>query len=97
MDISISINSDEVESRLFEKLTTEPIKGGDKYVHGKLKMWKECIKTNFHGQDVSYNMYCNVTAVSRIDFVYKQRKSIILRYMLKSINTPMQKTNNVTC
>ena len=27
----------EVESQLFEKLATEPIKGGDKYVHGKLK------------------------------------------------------------
>ena len=73
------------------------MKGGDKYVHGKLKMWKECIKTNFDGQDVSCNMYCNVTAVSRIDFVYKQIKIIILRYMLKSINTPMQKTYNVTC
>ena len=24
-------------------------------------------------------------------------KIIILRYMLKSANTPMQKTNNVTC
>ena len=40
----------EVESQLFEKLATEPIKG--KYVHGKLKTWKESIKTNFHGKDV---------------------------------------------
>ena len=31
----------EVESQLFEKLTTEPIKGEDKYTHDKLKMWKE--------------------------------------------------------
>ena len=42
----------EVESQLFEKLATEPIKGEGKYVHGKLKTWKERIKTNFHGQDV---------------------------------------------
>ena len=45
----------EVESQLFEQLTTEPIKG--KYVHGKLKIWKERIKTNFHGQDVPCNIY----------------------------------------
>ena len=31
----------EVESQLFEKLATEPIKGEGKYVYGKLKMWKE--------------------------------------------------------
>ena len=28
----------EVESQLFEKLVTGPIKGEGKYVHGKLKM-----------------------------------------------------------
>ena len=63
----------EVESQLFEKLTTEPIKG--KYVHGKLKMWKERIKTNFHSQSVPYEMYCNATAVLKIDSVYKQGKN----------------------
>ena len=40
----------EVGSQLLEKLTTEPIKG--KYVHRKLKMWKELIKTNLRGNDV---------------------------------------------
>ena len=34
----------EVEPQLFEKLSTESIKGGGKYVHGKLKMLKERIK-----------------------------------------------------
>ena len=77
----------QVESRLFEKLATEPIKG--KSVYGKLKTWKERIKTNFHGQDIPYNMYCNATAVLKTDSVYKQGKDIILRYMLKSANTPM--------
>ena len=43
------------ESQLYEKLATGPIKG--KYAYGKLKKWKECIKTNFHGQDVPYDMY----------------------------------------
>ena len=42
----------EVESQLSEKLATKLIKGEGKYVHGKLKTWKERIKTNFHGQDV---------------------------------------------
>ena len=63
----------EVESQLFEKLATEPIKG--KYVYGKLKTWKERIKTNFHGQNVPYDMYCNATAVLKIDSVYKQGKN----------------------
>ena len=67
--------SNEVESQLFEKMATEPIKKEGKYVHGKLKTWKERIKTNFHGQDVPYDMYCNATAVLKIDSVYKQGKN----------------------
>ena len=68
----------EVESQLFEKLATEPIKG--KYIRGKLKTWKESIKTNFHGQDVPYDMYCNATAaVLKIDSVYKQGKNYHLQ------------------
>ena len=38
-------------------------------------MWKECIKTNFHGQDVSYDMYCNAMTVLKIDSLYKQGKN----------------------
>ena len=87
----------ETESHLFEKLATEPIKGEGKYIHSKLKTWKEHIKTNFYGQDVPYDMYCNAMAVLKIDSVYKQAKIIILSYMLKSVNTLMQKTNNVAC
>ena len=37
----------EVESQLFEKLTSESIKGEGKYMLGKLKTWKEDIKTIF--------------------------------------------------
>ena len=65
----------EVELQLIEKLATEQIKGEGRYVHGKLKMWKEHIKKNFHGQDVPYNMHCNATAVLKIDSVYKQGKN----------------------
>ena len=65
----------EVESQLSEKLATKLIKGEGKYVHGKLKTWKERIKTNFHGQDVPYDMYCNATAVLKIDSIYKQGKN----------------------
>ena len=56
-------------------MATEPIKREGRYVNGKLKMWKECIKTNFHGQDVPYDMYCDATAVLKIDSVYKQGKN----------------------
>ena len=69
----------EVESQLFEKLATEPIKKEGTCVHGKLKTWKEHIKTNFHGQDVPYNMHCNAAAVLRIDSVYKQGKNYHLQ------------------
>ena len=65
----------EVESQLFEKLATDPVKGEGKYIHGKLKMWKKRIKTNFHGQDVPHGMYCNATVVLKIDSVYKQGKN----------------------
>ena len=63
----------EVESQLFEKLPTELIKG--RCVYGKLNTWKERIKTNFYGQDVPYNIYCNTTAVLKIDSIYKQGKN----------------------
>ena len=65
----------EVESQLFEKMAAEPIKREGRYVNGKLKTWKERIKTNFHGQDVPYNMHCNASAVLKIDSVYKQGKN----------------------
>ena len=65
----------EAESQLFEKMATEPIKREGRYVNGKLKTWRECIKTNFHGQDVPYNMHCNATAVLKIDSVYKQGRN----------------------
>ena len=58
-----------------KKMATEPIKREGRYVNGKLKTWKERIKTNFHGQDVPYNMHCNATAVLKINSEYKQGKS----------------------
>ena len=65
----------EVEPQLFEKLAREPIKGEGKYVHGNLKTWKERIKYFFYCQDVPYDIYCNATAVLKIDSVYKQGKN----------------------
>lgn len=59
-------------------LTAEPIKEDGKCMHVKLKTWKERIETNFHGKDVPYNMYCNVTAVH-----LNNEKTTILRYTLK--------------
>ena len=65
----------EIESQLFEKIVTEPIKKESKYVNGTLKMWKEPLKTDFRDQDVPYNMHCNATTVLKIDSVYKQGKN----------------------
>ena len=65
----------EVESQLFEKLATGAIKGEGKYIHGKSKTQKDRINANFHGQDISYDMYCNAMAVLKIDSLYKQSKN----------------------
>ena len=65
----------EVESQLFKNLATEPIKGKENYIFGKLKTWKDCIKTNFHSQEVLYDVYCNARAVIEIDFIYRQGKN----------------------
>ena len=69
----------EVESKLFENVGTGPVKGEDKYIDGNLKMWKERIKTNFHGQDIPYDMYYHPMAVLNIDSVYKQVKNYYLQ------------------
>ena len=38
------------------------------------KHGKNHIKIIFHGQYLPYDMYCNATAVLKIDFRYKQSK-----------------------
>ena len=74
--MGVSIQKDfEVDSHIFEKLATEPIKREGRYVNGKMKTWKERTKTNFLGQDFPYNMHCNAAAVLKIDSVYKQGKN----------------------
>ena len=65
----------EVESQLFEKMPTEPIKKEGRYVNCKLKTLKERKKTDFHGQDVPYSIHCNATAVLQIDSIHKQGKN----------------------
>ena len=52
-------------------MATEPVKREARFVHGKLKMWKERIKINFHGQGIPYDIYFYATAVLKIDSVYK--------------------------
>lgn len=71
------------------------MKGGGKYMHGKLKMLKERIKIN--GQDVSYHIDCIATAVLEVGHYINKLKTIILGYMLKSANTLMQRVINVAC
>ena len=40
-----------------------------------METWTELIETNFYGQDVPYDMYCNATAVLKTDSVYKEGKN----------------------
>ena len=40
-----------------------------------METWKKDIKTNFHGQDVPYDVYCDATTVLKIYTVYKQGKN----------------------
>ena len=88
----------EAESQLFEKIVTEPIKREDRYVNGKLKTWKERIKTNFHDQDVPYNMHCNATAVLKIDSANKQGRNYHPQvYVEECKYTDNQKTSNAAC
>ena len=42
-------------------------------MHGKLKWWKGHINTNFHGQDVPYDMCCNATAVLKVDSIIQTK------------------------
>ena len=63
----------EGKSQLF-KLTKEPVERKGKYMYGKLKTEKECIKKNFQSQDVSY-MFCKATAILKVESVYKQGKN----------------------
>ena len=55
-----------VESQVLEKQATEPTQVKGRYVCGKLKTWKKRIKTNFHSQDVPYDMYCNATGALKM-------------------------------
>ena len=67
-------------------------------MHGKLKTWKERIQTNFHGQDVPYDIYYNATAVLYTSVLYISKvKTTICIYMLKSVNILMPKARNVAC
>ena len=65
----------EFDLQLFEKLKTKPIKGEDKYMHGKLNIWKKRIKTNFYDEEVPYDMNCKATADLEVEHVYKQDKN----------------------
>ena len=57
-------------------------------------MEKRDIKTNFHGQIVPYEVYCNATAVLKIDSVYKQGKNYHSQtYIEECIYTDVEKRN----
>ena len=69
-------------------MTAEPIKRDGRYVHGKLKSRKERTKTNVQVQDVPYDMYCNTTAVLKIDSVYKQGQNYLPQVYVEECKYP---------
>lgn len=44
-------------------------------MYGKIKQEIKHIKTNFHGQDVPYDVYYNIAAILKVNSVYKKRKT----------------------
>ena len=44
-------------------------------MYGKIKQEIKHIKTNFDGQDVPFDVYSNTAAISKVDSVYKKRKT----------------------
>ena len=50
----------------------EPVKEGC-YLHSKVKLWKDKIRTDFHGKDIPYNQYCKATAVLKVAFSLQTR------------------------
>ena len=60
-----------VEEQFFVSFTSEPMKERC-YSNAKLNVFKEKIRTNFHGKDILYNQYCKATAVLKVKLVYKE-------------------------
>ena len=60
-----------MEDQLFVTFTSEPMKEGY-YLHGKVKVWKDKIRTDFQGKDILYNQCCEATTVLKVGSIYKQ-------------------------
>ena len=60
-----------VKEQLFVTFTSEPLKEGC-YLNAKLNVYKDQIRTDFHGEEIPYNQYCKATAVLKVKSVYKQ-------------------------
>ena len=60
-----------VDKQLFVRFTSESLKEGC-YLNAKSNVYKDKIRTDFHGEDISYNQYCKATAVLKVKSVYKQ-------------------------
>ena len=60
-----------VEEQLFVTYASECVKEGC-YLHRKVKVWKDKIRTNFHGKEILHNQYCEPTAALKVALVYKQ-------------------------
>ena len=77
-------------------MTREPIKEKGKCMRGKLKMCKERIKTIFMVNTLNMTCIAMQQQWQSLTLYTNKIKVAIVRYMLKSVNTLMQKASNVT-
>ena len=61
-------------------------------MNGILQMWNGCIKTNFHGEEVPYEIYGKGKIVLEVDFVYKHGKSYHLQVHVEECNCAVAKS-----
>ena len=67
---------DRAEQQIFERLTRDPV-NKNRYVNGKLKMWKEKITTNFHGKSVPHEEHCEATTILKLSQFTTKEKTFI--------------------
>ena len=63
-----------MEENIGMDLTAHPIKN-ECFLDGKIRWYYDNILTNFHGQDVPYDISCQVSAVLCVNAVHNQGKN----------------------
>ena len=63
-----------IEKEIGKSLTVDPIKN-ECFLNGKIRSYKDEILTNFHKQEVPYDVSCQISSVLCINSVYNQGKN----------------------